>query len=239
VRTEADLQLVDALVIPGGESTTMALVAERSGLLKPLQQWIASGRPVWVRSGLGCRATEPRRNLFRQHEAPDAAGTQGTCAGMIMIAKEAEHTKEGGQQLLGVMDIKVSRNYFGSQVRPLTWQACLSALNSAHRLTNVPIRGYYFHSQIDSFIADLPIPALGEAPFPAVFIRAPIVLAAGKDVEVLAQLPNRAPGEPSIVAVRQGVLLATAFHPELTDETRVHKYFVNMARGAKGLLALP
>jgi len=122
VRTEADLQLVDALVIPGGESTTMALVAERSGLLKPLQQWIASGRPVWVRLPTAAAGRRDRRAAYPPpprgltHLAR-AGGAQGTCAGMIMIAKEAEHTKEGGQPLLGVMDIKVSRNYFGSQVR--------------------------------------------------------------------------------------------------------------------------
>ena len=128
-------------------------------------------------------------------------------------------------------------------------------------------------NQVDSFVAPLSIPVIGEAPFPAVFIRAPIIEEAGDGVQVgqrrgrsrrsgavakdlagacsggpgfgargmqvLARLPGRPANEPNIVAVRQGPLLATAFHPELTSDARFHRYFVNVVRESKGLPLMP
>jgi pyridoxal 5'-phosphate synthase pdxT subunit len=111
VRTAEDLAAIDALLIPGGESTTMALVAERTGLLVPLRAWIGSGRPVWVRGAAGCGGVGWECTV-----AEETGEAQGTCAGMIMISKEAQRTKDG-QALLGGLHVKVSRNYFGSQVR--------------------------------------------------------------------------------------------------------------------------
>jgi 5'-phosphate synthase pdxT subunit len=125
----------------------------------------------------------------------------GTCAGAIFLSRDVHRQ----QPLLGLMDLTIERNAFGRQV--------------------------------DSFIADLPVPALREEPdrpFRAVFIRAPLIEKVGREVEVLAQLPAHAGGDSRraggarIAAVRQGKLLATAFHPELTDDPRFHRYFLSL-----------
>jgi len=165
VRKPEQLAGLDGLIIPGGESTTMGLVAERWGLVEPLRAWVRSGKPTW-----------------------------GTCAGMIMLADRATGQKEGGQTLLGGLDVTVNRNYFGRQN--------------------------------ESFETWLRVPALGEAPIRAVFIRAPAIIETGNTVEVLAAVPGR--GEDVIAAVRQGNILATAFHPELTDDLRWHALFLAM-----------
>ena len=166
VRKAEQLAELDGLIIPGGESTSMGLIAERWGLVEPLRQWVHSGRPTW-----------------------------GTCAGMILLAERATGQKRGGQTLLGGLDVTVNRNYFGRQV--------------------------------DSFETDLPVSLFGDVPFPAIFIRAPAIAEAGPTVEVLAQV-TASNGETVIVAVRQGALLATAFHPELTQDTRWHELFLEM-----------
>ena len=152
VRTPEDLEGLDALVIPGGESTTIGLGVEREGLAGPLADFVRSGRPVL-----------------------------GTCAGMIML--DREH--------LGLLDISVRRNAFGRQLA--------------------------------SFEADLDFD--GE-PLHAVFIRAPWVEEIGDDVEVLAEVD----GHP--VAVLQGNILAVAFHPELTEERRLHRWLVDRVHAA-------
>ena len=155
VRLPGQLDGLDALIIPGGESTTIGKLAVSYGLLEPLREF-ARHKPVW-----------------------------GTCAGMIMLARDIGRA----QPLLGLMNITVNRNAFGRQV--------------------------------DSFETDLDVPALGPEPFRALFIRAPLVTAVGDGVEVLARLDGS-----SIVAVRQGHWLATAFHPELTGDSRFHRYFL-------------
>ena len=165
VRKPEQLAGLDGLIIPGGESTTMGLVAERWGLVEPLRAWVRSGKPTW-----------------------------GTCAGMIMLADRATGQKEGGQTLLGGLDVTVNRNYFGRQN--------------------------------ESFETWLTVPALGAAPIRAVFIRAPAIVATGAGVDVLVAVPGR--GEDVIAAVRQGNILATAFHPELTDDLRWHALFLAM-----------
>jgi 5'-phosphate synthase pdxT subunit len=153
VRAPADLEGIDGLVIPGGESTVMTLGIEREGLAEPLRELIRAGTP-----------------------------TLGTCAGMIML--DRDH--------LGLLDIEVERNAFGRQLA--------------------------------SFETDLEIPELGEEPVRAVFIRAPWLKGAADAVQVLAEVD----GHP--VAVRQGHILAVAFHPELTDDARVHAWLVNQIR---------
>lgn len=176
VRKPEQLAALDGLIIPGGESTTMGLVAEQWGLVEPLRQWVHGGRPTW-----------------------------GTCAGMILLAERAAGQKQGGQPLLGGLNVTVNRNYFGRQT--------------------------------DSFETQLVVPQLGDPPFPAVFIRAPAVAEVGAGVEVLATLPT-ANGEGVIVALRQGLILATAFHPELTRDPRWHHLFIEMVRtGSKGQAA--
>jgi 5'-phosphate synthase pdxT subunit len=161
VRRPAELDAVEGLVIPGGESTTIWKLAEIFDLLEPLRMRIKDGMPAY-----------------------------GSCAGMIMLADRIQDGIEG-QQTIGGIDMVVRRNAFGRQV--------------------------------DSFESDL---SFAGADVHAVFIRAPWVESVGSEVEVLATAP---PGD-RIVAVRQGPLLATSFHPELTGDTRVHEYFVNMVR---------
>ena len=166
VRKPEQLSELDGLIIPGGESTTMGLIAERWGLVEPLREWVHSHRPTW-----------------------------GTCAGMILLAEHATGQKQGGQPLLGGLDITVNRNYFGRQA--------------------------------ESFETLLTAPQLGDAPFHAVFIRAPAITAIGDKAEVLAEYHSPA-GADVIVAVRQGPILATAFHPELTNDSRWHQLFLEM-----------
>jgi 5'-phosphate synthase pdxT subunit len=165
VRKPEQLAGLDGLIIPGGESTTMGLVAERWGLVAPLRAWVRAGRPTW-----------------------------GTCAGMILLAERATGQKQGGQPLLGGLDVTVNRNYFGRQTA--------------------------------SFEVDLESPEVPGGPFRAVFIRAPAIVETGPGVAVLAQVVGH--GEAVVVAVRQRNLLATAFHPELTDDPRWHQLFLEM-----------
>ncbi|MCY4116181.1 MAG: pyridoxal 5'-phosphate synthase glutaminase subunit PdxT [Caldilineaceae bacterium] len=168
VRLAEQLDGLDGLIIPGGESTSMGLVAERWGLVKPLQNWVHAGRPTW-----------------------------GTCAGMILLADSAAGQKLGGQALIGGLNVTVNRNYFGRQV--------------------------------DSFEAELNVPALGSDPFHAVFIRAPAITAVSAGVQTLATVPSPEEGnEEVIAAVRKGAILATAFHPELTDDLRWHRLFLQI-----------
>jgi len=176
VRQAGDLEALDALIIPGGESTTVGKLAVAYGLVEPIRKLALGGLPVW-----------------------------GTCAGMILLAKDVGM----GQPLIGVMDIVVKRNAFGRQT--------------------------------DSFEIDLDVSALDEVasesergrPFPGVFIRAPLIERLGLGVQSLAALPGEAggTGHPgALVAARQGNLLATAFHPELSDDARFHRYFLAMVK---------
>ncbi len=162
VRRPTELERCDGLVLPGGESTTMAKLARTFELLDPLRARVAGGMPTF-----------------------------GTCAGMILLADRIEGGTVG-QETIGGLDVTVRRNAFGRQV--------------------------------DSFEADLDFAGL-DAPVHAVFIRAPWVEAAGPAVEVLAE----AHGHP--VAVRQGHLLATSFHPEVDGDGRVHRVFLEMVAG--------
>jgi 5'-phosphate synthase pdxT subunit len=173
VRRASEIEAVDGLVIPGGESTTMSRLLGVFDLLEPLRARIADGMPAY-----------------------------GSCAGMILLASEVLDGRPDQQQL-GGLDVVVRRNAFGRQV--------------------------------DSFEADLDFAEVDSGPVHAVFIRAPWVEKASPEVEVLATVPD-VPGAAAaagrIVAVRQGSMLATAFHPELTGDTRVHRLFVDMVRAA-------
>jgi len=171
VRLPQHLEGLNGLIIPGGESTTIGQIAKRWGLLEPIRAFARSGRPLL-----------------------------GTCAGMILMAKEVVDGIPG-QPLLELMDITVRRNAFGRQV--------------------------------DSFEADLEIPALGEQPFHTIFIRAPLIERVKEGVEVLTRLEpalSGAEGEGTVVAARQGNLLVAAFHPELMDDDRFHRYFVGLSK---------
>jgi pyridoxal 5'-phosphate synthase pdxT subunit len=168
VRRPDDLQAVDALVVPGGESTAMWKLATTAEMFEPVRKRIADGMPAF-----------------------------GTCAGMIMLA---DRIMDGaaGQETIGGIDMLVRRNAFGRQV--------------------------------DSFESDVDMAGL-DTPFHAVFIRAPWVESVGEGAAVLGRA---ATGDSAgrIVAVRQGHLLATSFHPELTGDPRIHAYFLGMVKEA-------
>lgn len=168
VRRPEELGALDALVLPGGESTTIALLAQEFGVLEPLRERVRDGLP-----------------------------TYGSCAGMILLADTIVDGRPD-QQTIGGLDIVVRRNAFGRQV--------------------------------DSFEAELDVTGIGGPPLHAVFIRAPWVESVGPSVEVLARVEGGL-SDGRIVAVRQGSLLATSFHPELTGDGRVHRYFVDMLKG--------
>lgn len=167
VRRPRELAQVEALVLPGGESSMIDKLSRAFDLQKPIQVAIAAGLPVY-----------------------------GTCAGLILLADRICDGIEG-QQTFGGLDVTVRRNAFGSQ--------------------------------IDSFESDLHAPDLGEEPVRAVFIRAPIVAEVGPAARSLATLPG---GE--VVAVEQGNLLGTSFHPELTGETRFHARLMDKALARRG-----
>ncbi|MBU8685712.1 pyridoxal 5'-phosphate synthase glutaminase subunit PdxT [Bacillus haynesii] len=162
IKWPEELKEIDGLILPGGESTTMRRLIDTYQFMKPLQEFAASGKPVF-----------------------------GTCAGLIILAKNIAGTNDAH---LGVLDVTVERNSFGRQV--------------------------------DSFEADLTVKGL-DAPFTGVFIRAPHILEAGADVEVLSEHNGR------IVAAKQGNLLGCSFHPELTDDHRMTKLFVEMVEKHK------
>jgi 5'-phosphate synthase pdxT subunit len=161
VRRPDELSDLDGLIIPGGESTTITRLMDEYEFAEPLRRLAQDSFPVW-----------------------------GTCAGMIVLARQASDLD---WPTLAALDITVRRNAFGRQV--------------------------------DSFETDLSVPSLGVAPFHAVFIRAPAVEDVGEGVEILAALEDG-----RVVAVRQGNALATAFHPELTDDDRFHRYFLELVR---------
>lgn len=156
VKVAEDLEKIDAIILPGGESTTIGKLLRITGLMEFLREKIQSGMPVW-----------------------------GTCAGMILLAKEIEYEPFN---YLGVMDIKVRRNAFGTQ--------------------------------IDSFKTKKVIKSVSDKEIELVFIRAPYVLEAGTDVDILCKVNG------NIVAARQGNILATSFHPELTNDLSFMKFFI-------------
>ena len=159
VRLPRDLVDLDALILPGGESTTMRRLLDTYGLREPIAALARAGAPIL-----------------------------GTCAGMILLAGRLA---DGETPYFGMVDLEVRRNGYGRQ--------------------------------LDSFEADLDAPTLGAPVLHGVFIRAPLVVDAGPDVEVLARDPD---GNP--VAIRQGRVLATAFHPELTGDRRLHRLLLQM-----------
>lgn len=178
IRSADELAGVSALVLPGGESTTIAMLAQRWGLMEPLREWVRSGRPIW-----------------------------GTCAGMILLADTLTGKMKEGQESIGGLQATVHRNYFGSQ--------------------------------LGSFSSDIECPLL-ESSYRAVFIRAPVLVQYSDQVEVLATVTSskssveahdKVAEVPAVVAARQGNILVTSFHPELTEDAAWHRLFVRLAIG--------
>ena len=163
VRLPRDLVDLDALILPGGESTTMRRLIDAYGLREPIASLARAGAPML-----------------------------GTCAGMILLA---DRSADGEAPVFGLLDVEVRRNAYGRQ--------------------------------LDSFEADLDIPAVGDEPLHGVFIRAPVVTDVGPGVEVLARDPDG-----RAVAVRQGRVIATAFHPELSGDRRIHRLLADLVSEA-------
>ncbi len=165
VETEDDLSSIDAIIIPCGESTTMGKLLTENSMMKPLNDLIKSGMPIF-----------------------------GTCAGMIILAEKIKGSAGSIQPHLSVMKIEVERNAYGRQ--------------------------------IESFEASFKIKNLPGPEFTGVFIRAPRIMSVSTDVEVMAEFE----GVP--VMIRQGNLLATSFHPELTSDSRIHEFFISMVKNS-------
>ena len=164
VRQPEQLEGLDGLIIPGGESTTMLKLMHEYNLFQPIKELVYSGLPV-----------------------------MGTCAGIVLLAKKVFNPD---MNTLSLMDIEVRRNAFGRQV--------------------------------DSLETIISMPALGDEPFAAVFIRAPLIENSGPDIDIMGRL-----ADGRIVAARQGNILAFSFHPELSNDSRIHSYFLEITAGFK------
>lgn len=205
VRTPSELSTCSALIIPGGESTSISLIAERTDLLEPLREFVKVDRkPVW-----------------------------GTCAGLILLAESANKSKSTGQELIGGLDVRVQRNYFGRQVESFEADLELPFLgNGAERFHSVFIRA----PVVEKIIPAAP-PAMDGSQEGTVM--APPKQTTHAEVEILGRLPGRARSlrdkamtaeelgeDGDIVAVRQGNVFGTAFHPELTGDGRIHAWWL-------------
>lgn len=238
VRTADQLSRCNALILPGGESTAISLIAERCGMLEPLRQFVKfHRRPTW-----------------------------GTCAGLILLAEEANKSKATGQELIGGLDVRVHRNYFGRQVESFEAALDLPFLREEGNGKNDDVQP--FHSvfirapvvesilktpteddetekeavvvmEKSAAVDDIPPTMRPRMPNRAETVSAPQIKATSAPVEILGRLPGRARAiknktstaedlgeEGDIVAVRQGNVFGTSFHPELTGDERIHAWWL-------------
>ncbi|KAL0584224.1 hypothetical protein ABG067_005882 [Albugo candida] len=175
VRLPEEIESLDAIILPGGESTTIGKLAAECNLLDSLRNWtLVNSKPIW-----------------------------GTCAGMIMLCEDAKHSEEGGQNLIGGLKVQISRNFFGAQIRS-------------------------FEKYIDG------PPEFNTEPYKAIFIRAPAIVSIDENSADKIQILSRLSGTPEdksdpsdvIISARKENILVTAFHPELTQDDRWHRYFI-------------
>ncbi|PGH08947.1 pyridoxal 5'-phosphate synthase, glutaminase subunit Pdx2 [Blastomyces parvus] len=230
VRTPAELEICDALIIPGGESTAISLVAARSQLLEPLRDFVKlRRRPTW-----------------------------GTCAGLILLAESANKTKEGGQELIGGLDVRVNRNHFGRQTESFQAPLDLPFLSEVRQAgessdQSTTFMGVFIRAPVVEkllpFVDDVQVEEQkreGTVVAPSRHPKDPVARKAMSDhVDVLAKLPGRAarlagtgadihaePDSGDIVAVKQGNVFGTSFHPELTDDPRIHAWWLQQVEQA-------
>ncbi|KAI5362299.1 Putative pyridoxal 5'-phosphate synthase subunit PdxT/SNO, class I glutamine amidotransferase [Septoria linicola] len=221
VRTAEQLERCDALILPGGESTAISLIAERCGLLEPLRQFVKlQRRPTW-----------------------------GTCAGLILLAEEANKSKATGQELIGGLDVRVHRNYFGRQVESFEAALDLPFLGQ-EPFHSVFIRAPVVENVLASPTKDVTTKIVEKSagenlsirpsmPNRADTVSAPQLKATSAPVEILGRLPGRAKAikdktttaeelgeEGDIVAVKQGNVFGTSFHPELAGDERIHAWWL-------------
>lgn len=227
VRTPAELASCDALIIPGGESTAMSLVAQRSQMLEPLRDFVKVLRkPTW-----------------------------GTCAGLILLAESANRTKQGGQELIGGLDVRVNRNHFGRQIESFQANLDLPFLKQADGkdfdTTQQPFRAIFIRAPIvEKLLPRVAGPQEGEAKVEGTVVAPsrPIDEQVAKsvklgDVEVMGILPGRSAAlkddatkekldaeAGDIIAVRQANVFGTSFHPELTGDPRIHVWWLEQVR---------
>ncbi|KAH7392342.1 class I glutamine amidotransferase-like protein [Phaeosphaeria sp. MPI-PUGE-AT-0046c] len=218
VRTPQELSQCDGLIIPGGESTAMSLVAARSGLLEPLRDFVkVRRRPTW-----------------------------GTCAGLILLAESANRTKKGGQDLIGGLDVRVNRNHFGRQQESFQAALNLSFLGSTKgTASDQPYRCVFIRAPVVEKIlphtkgeqtqeADVDATVVAPSKMPSDALAKQELDA---EVEIMATLSLRNPelqktqehehaGAADIIAVRQGNVFGCSFHPELTDDARIHVWWL-------------
>lgn len=228
VRTPEQLDRCDALILPGGESTAISLIAERCGLLEPLRNFVKlQRRPTW-----------------------------GTCAGLILLAEEANKSKATGQELIGGLDVRVQRNYFGRQVESFEAALQLPFLGSDpfHSVfIRAPVVENVLASSTKDVTTEIVEKSAGESkairpsmPNRADTVSAPQIKATSAPVEILGRLPGRAKAikdktstaeelgeEGDIVAVKQGNVFGTSFHPELTGDDRIHSWWLREVMKSK------
>jgi len=209
VRTPSELASCAALILPGGESTAISLIAARCGLLEPLREFVKLHRkPVW-----------------------------GTCAGLILLAESANKSRAAGQELIGGLDVRVQRNYFGRQVESFEADLRLKFLEGQEAFHSVFIRAPVVEKVLDAGELE----ALGKVAAEGAddVVKAPAVKGTKAEVEILCRLPGRAKAlrdqtttaemlgeDGDIVAVRQGNVFGTSFHPELTGDERIHAWWL-------------
>ncbi|KAH7115800.1 class I glutamine amidotransferase-like protein [Dendryphion nanum] len=218
VRTAQELEVCDALILPGGESTAISLVAARSGLLEPLRDFVKVLRkPTW-----------------------------GTCAGLILLAESANRTKKGGQELIGGLDVRVNRNHFGRQTESFQAHLPLSFLNdTAQKVPGEPYRCVFIRAPVVEKILPHQSGIQTEEASREATIVAPSKIPVddlakeelNAEVKVMAKLSTRSQTQQKnqehdhadaedIIAVRQGNVFGTSFHPELTDDARIHEWWL-------------
>ncbi|KAH4995138.1 glutaminase [Parastagonospora nodorum] len=218
VRTPSELAQCDGLIIPGGESTAMSLVAARSGLLEPLRDFVkVLRRPTW-----------------------------GTCAGLILLAESANRTKKGGQDLIGGLDVRVNRNHFGRQQESFQANLDLPFLGSTATMAKEqPYRCVFIRAPVvEKLLPHVEGEQKEEADLDATIVapsKTPVDEFAKKElnaqVEVMARLSLKNPGlqenqehehkgKEDIIAVRQGNVFGCSFHPELTEDARIHAWWL-------------
>lgn len=218
VRTPAELSSCAALILPGGESTAISLIAARCGLLEPLREFVKIQRkPVW-----------------------------GTCAGLILLAESANKSRAAGQELIGGLDVRIQRNYFGRQVESFEADLRLRFLEG-----QVPFHSVFIRAPVVEKVLDAgEVESLGkrDANGAGDVVKAPAGRETKAKVEILCRLPGRAKAlrdqtttaemlgeDGDIVAVRQGNVFGTAFHPELTGDERIHAWWLEEVIKAAGV----
>ena len=233
VRTAAELSKCDALVIPGGESTTIALIAADSGLLEPLRDFVKCVDVHFI---------EATSDISRLNRKP----TWGTCAGLILLAESANRVKKGGQELIGGLDVRVNRNHFGRQVESFQADLSLPFLSELPGSNNVPFPGVFIRAPVvEKLLPNTEGPQVEEDQKADTIVAPSRVVEnesakkrLARDISILGTLPGRvnktgneslvsAAGETGdIIAVQQGNVFGTSFHPELTTDTRIHQWWL-------------